>query len=67
MLPDVTRRIGSAYSHQDVLPQMAQIVAAGPGAGRVVVVVWLRVDDELRPGAAAGRVARGRPGAAAAA
>jgi len=65
VLPDVTRRIGSAYSHQDVLPQMAQIVAAGPGAGRVVV--WLRVDDELRPGAAAGPVARGRPGGAAAA
>ena len=35
---------------EDVLPQMAQIVAAGTGAERVVV--WLRVDDELRPEAA---------------
>ena len=32
---------------EDVLPQMAQIVAAGTGAEQVVV--WLRVDDELRP------------------
>ena len=32
---------------EDVLPQMARIVAAGTGAERVVV--WLRVDDELRP------------------
>jgi hypothetical protein len=32
---------------QDVLPQMAQIVAAGTGADRVVV--WLRVGGQLRP------------------
>jgi len=52
VLSDFARRIGGAYSHEDVLPQMAQIVAAGTGAERVVV--WLRVGDELRPGASAG-------------
>jgi signal transduction histidine kinase len=49
VLSDFARRIGSAYSHQEVLPQMAQIVAAGTGAEQVVV--WLRVADQLRPGA----------------
>ncbi|HYB88129.1 MAG TPA: histidine kinase [Streptosporangiaceae bacterium] len=52
VLSDFARRIGGTYSDQDVLPQMAQIVAAGTGAERVVV--WLRVDNELRPGAASG-------------
>jgi signal transduction histidine kinase len=47
VLSDFARRIGGTYSAGDVLPQMAQIVAAGTGAERVVV--WLRVDDELRP------------------
>jgi signal transduction histidine kinase len=47
VLSDFARRIGGAYADQDVLPQMAQIVAAGTGAERVIV--WLRVDDELRP------------------
>ena len=47
VLADFARRIGSTYASQDVLPQMAQIVADGTGAERVVV--WLRVDDELRP------------------
>ena len=50
VLSDFARRIGGAYASEDVLPQMAQIVAAGTGADRVVV--WLRVDDELRPEAA---------------
>jgi len=50
VLSDFAQRIGSVYASQDVLPQMAQIVAAGTGAERVVV--WLRVDDELRPEAA---------------
>jgi hypothetical protein len=49
VLSDFAQRIGSAYSHQEVLPQMAQIVAAGTGAEQVVV--WLRVGDELRPAA----------------
>src|SRR5215469_7687867 len=52
VLSDFARRIGSAYSHQDVLPQMAQTVAAGTGAGQVVV--WLRVDDQLHPVASSG-------------
>ncbi|HYB18973.1 MAG TPA: histidine kinase [Streptosporangiaceae bacterium] len=47
VLSDFARRIGGTYASQDVLPQMAHIVAAGTGAGRVVV--WLRVGDELRP------------------
>jgi signal transduction histidine kinase len=47
VLSDFARRIGGAYASEDVLPQMAQIVAAGTGAERVVV--WLRVDEELHP------------------
>ena len=49
VLSDFARRIGGTYAAEDVLPQMAHIVAAGTGAERVVV--WLRVGDELRPGA----------------
>jgi signal transduction histidine kinase len=58
VLSEFAQRIGGAYAHQDVLPQMAHIVAAGTGAERVVV--WLRVDDQLRPEASSG----GRPDAA---
>jgi len=47
VLSDFARRIGGTYSAQDVLPQMAHTVAAGTGAEQVVV--WLRVDDQLRP------------------
>ncbi len=47
VLSDFGRRIGGAYASEDVLPQMAQIVAAGTGAEQVVV--WLRVGGELRP------------------
>jgi len=47
VLSDFARRIGGTYASEDVLPQMAHIVAAGTGAERVVV--WLRVADELRP------------------
>ena len=47
VLSDFAQRIGGTYAAEDVLPQMAQIVAAGTGAERVVV--WLRADDELRP------------------
>jgi signal transduction histidine kinase len=50
VLSDFAQRIGGTYAAGDVLPQMAQIVAAGTGAEQVVV--WLRVDDELRPEAA---------------
>jgi signal transduction histidine kinase len=52
VLSDFARRIGGTYSAEGVLPQMAQIVAAGTGAEQVVV--WLRVDDELRPEASSG-------------
>jgi signal transduction histidine kinase len=52
VLSDFARRIGGAYSHEDVLPQMAQTVAAGTGAEQVVV--WLRVDDQLHPVASSG-------------
>ena len=58
VLSDFAQRLGSTYSSEDVLPQMAHIVAAGTGARRVVV--WLRADDELRPEAASD----GRPQAA---
>jgi signal transduction histidine kinase len=49
VLSDFAQRIGGTYADQEVLPQMAQIVSAGTGAERVVV--WLRIDDELRPAA----------------
>ena len=58
VLSQFAQRIGGAYAHEDVLPQMAHIVAAGTGAENVVV--WLRVDEELRPGASSG----GDPGRA---
>jgi signal transduction histidine kinase len=52
VLSDFARRIGGTYSAEGVLPQMAQTVAAGTGAAQVVV--WLRVDDQLRPEASSG-------------
>jgi signal transduction histidine kinase len=52
VLSQFAQRIGGTYASEDVLPQMAQIVAAGTGAQRVVV--WLRVGDELRPEASSG-------------
>jgi signal transduction histidine kinase len=47
VLSDFAQRIGGTYAAEDVLPQMARIVAAGTGATKVVV--WLRVGDELHP------------------
>ena len=58
VLSDFARRIGGAYADEDVLPQMAHIVAAGTGAEQVVV--WLRVDDELRPVASSDGSPHGR-------
>jgi signal transduction histidine kinase len=52
VLSDFAQRIGGTYAAGDVLPQMARTVAAGTGAGQVVV--WLRIDDELRPEACSG-------------
>ena len=50
VLSDFSRRVGGAYSSEDVLPQMARIVAAGTGAEQVVI--WLRVGGELHAAAA---------------
>jgi signal transduction histidine kinase len=47
VLSDFAERIAGAYASEDVLPRMAQLVAAGTGAQRAVV--WLRVGNELRP------------------
>ena len=52
VLSQFARRIGGTYADEDVLPQMARIVAAGTGATQVVV--WLRLAGELRPAASAG-------------
>jgi signal transduction histidine kinase len=59
VLSDFARRIGGAYASEDVLPQMARVVAAGTGADRVVV--WLRVGGELRPEAVSDGPAEGKP------
>ena len=45
VLSDFARRIGGAYSSEDVLPDMARVVAEGTGARRVVV--WLTVGGQL--------------------
>jgi signal transduction histidine kinase len=52
VLSQFARRIGGTYADEDVLPQMARIVAAGTGAAQVVV--WLRLAGELCPAASAG-------------
>ena len=45
VLSDFAERISGVYANEDVLPRMAQIVAAGTGAASAVV--WLRVGAEL--------------------
>jgi signal transduction histidine kinase len=52
VLSDFAQRIGGTYAAEDVLPQMAQIVAAGTGAKNVMI--WLRIGDELHPEASSG-------------
>ena len=49
VLSDFSRRVGGAYSSEDVLPQMARTVADGTGAEQAVI--WLRVGDELQAAA----------------
>ena len=49
VLADFSGRMGEAYAADDVLPRMAQVLAAGTGAE--LAVVWLRVGDELQPSA----------------
>jgi signal transduction histidine kinase len=59
VLSDFAQRIGGTYAAGDVLPQMAQIVAAGTGANKVTI--WLRVGDELYPEASSGSHPREGP------
>lgn len=49
VLSEFSERLAGAYSTEDVLPRMVQILAAGTGAERAHV--WLRVGGELRPAA----------------
>jgi signal transduction histidine kinase len=46
VLSDFSGQVAHAYSVEDILPKMAQIVAAGTGVARAEV--WLRVGAELR-------------------
>ena len=49
VLSEFSGRVGEAYAADDVLPRMAQVLAAGTGAE--AAAVWLRVGGELRPSA----------------
>lgn len=49
VLSELSGRLAGAYSTEDVLPRMVQILSAGTGA--TTASVWLRVGDELRPAA----------------
>jgi hypothetical protein len=46
VLSQFSDRLAGAYSVDDVLPRMAQIVAQGTGSNRGEI--WLRVGDRLR-------------------
>jgi signal transduction histidine kinase len=46
-MAEFSERLGDAYSTEDVLPRMAEIVRASTGAD--VAQVWLHVRGELRP------------------
>ena len=46
-MAEFAERLGEAYSTDDVLPRMAEIVRASTGAD--VAQVWLRVAGEIRP------------------
>jgi signal transduction histidine kinase len=48
-LSEFAGRMGGSYAADDVLPQMAQILAEGTGASRAVV--WLKDSDGLMAGA----------------
>jgi signal transduction histidine kinase len=49
VLSEFSSRVGEAYAADDVLPRMAQVLAAGTGAE--AAAVWLRVGGELQPAA----------------
>jgi signal transduction histidine kinase len=46
VLSEFSERIAGTYSTEDVLPRMAELLAAGTGAERTAV--WLRLGGELR-------------------
>jgi signal transduction histidine kinase len=50
VLSEFADRMAAAYSTQDVLPRMAEILAAGTGARQAQI--WLRIGAELRLAAA---------------
>jgi signal transduction histidine kinase len=50
-MAEFSERLGEAYSTEDVLPRMAEIVRASTGAD--VAHVWLRLGGEIRPVASA--------------
>jgi signal transduction histidine kinase len=48
-LSELAGQLGGTYATEDLLPQMARILAQGTGADRADV--WLKAGPELRPGA----------------
>ena len=52
-MAEFSERLGDAYSTEDVLPRMAEIVRASTGAE--VAKVWLHVGGEIRPVASSPR------------
>jgi signal transduction histidine kinase len=58
VLSRFTGRMGGAYSTDDVLPRMAQLITAGTGATEAEI--WLRVGAELRLEARAPQADQGR-------
>ena len=49
VLSELSQRMGTAYSAEDVLPRIARVLAEGTGSARADV--WLHVGGELRPAA----------------
>src|SRR5207244_5625722 len=49
VLSEFSGRVGEAYAADDVLPRMAQVLAAGTGAE--AAAVWLQLGGELRTAA----------------
>ena len=50
VLSEFSARMAGTYAFEDLLPRMARVLAEGTGAR--TAVVWLRVGDRLKPGAA---------------
>jgi signal transduction histidine kinase len=49
VLSEFSSRMANAYESEDLVPRMARILAEGTGARSATV--WLKVGEELRPGA----------------